>query len=107
MRTLLVCIGWLACAAWAAERQTVPTETPRHEVATAAELSQYGITWRFDRPCVVGKFVTGDYWVLGPVRIVAVTPAPGPAPRATRRRSGRTSLATRDCRTIDGCGTVR
>ena len=47
---------------------------------TAAELSQYGITWKFDRPYVVGKFVTGDDWVVGPVRIIAVTPEPGPAP---------------------------
>ena len=48
------------------------------EVAT--ELTQYGITWKFDRPCVVGKFVTDDYWVVGPVRIVSVKPEPGPAP---------------------------
>src|SRR6185503_14911961 len=54
------------------------TTAARAELAT--ELTQYGITWKFDRPCVVGKFVTGDYWVVGPVRIVSVTPGPGPAP---------------------------
>lgn len=54
----------------------------RAEVAT--ELSQYGITWKFERPCVVGKFVTGDYWVVGPVRIVSVKPEPGPAPEDNR-----------------------
>lgn len=46
----------------------------------STQVSQYGITWTFDRPRTVGRFVTGDYWVLGPVKIVAVTPAPGPAP---------------------------
>jgi hypothetical protein len=47
-------------------------------------LSQYGITWKFDRLCQVGKFVTGDYWVVGPVRVVEVTPKPGPAPADER-----------------------
>ncbi len=45
----------------------------------AVRISQYGITWTFDRPHTVGQFVNGDYWVLGPVKIVAVTPEPGPA----------------------------
>ncbi len=52
--------------------------------AEATELSQFGITWRFDRPCVVGQFVTGDYWVVGPVRIVGVSPGPGPAPEGDK-----------------------
>lgn len=50
----------------------------------ATELTQYGITWRFDRPCTVGKFVTGDHWVLGPVRIVEINPRPGPAPETDK-----------------------
>ncbi|MGC1240086.1 MAG: hypothetical protein WA874_00795 [Chryseosolibacter sp.] len=44
------------------------------------EVSQYGITWTFDRPAKTGQFITGDWWVLGPVKIVKVTPAPGPVP---------------------------
>lgn len=51
-------------------------ETPNGEYRT--EISQYGITWTFDRPAKVGQFVTGDWWVLGPVTVVKVTPAPGP-----------------------------
>jgi len=42
------------------------------------ELSQYGITWKFEKPVESGKFVNGDWWVIGPVNIVSVTPAPGP-----------------------------
>ncbi len=42
----------------------------------ARAVTQYGITWTFDKPHTVGRFVTGDYWVLGPARISSVSPAP-------------------------------
>ena len=42
------------------------------------EVSQYGITWTFDKPYRTGRFITGDWWVQGPATIVRVTPAPGP-----------------------------
>ena len=54
-------------------------ETPNGEYRT--EVSQYGITWTFDKPVKAGQFVTGDWWVEGPVMIVRITPAPGPVPR--------------------------
>lgn len=41
------------------------------------EISQYGITWTFDRPVESGQFITGDWWVIGPVTVVKITPAPG------------------------------
>lgn len=53
---------------------------PPAHAATAQQIQQYGITWTFDKPYNVGQFVTGDYWVLGPVKITGVTPGPGPAP---------------------------
>jgi len=43
------------------------------------EISQYGITWTFEKPVKAGQFVTGDWWVIGPVNIIKITPAPGPA----------------------------
>lgn len=46
----------------------------------ASEVSQYGITWKFDRDYPVGQFVNGDWWVVGPVKVMSVTPEPGPAP---------------------------
>ncbi len=62
---LLVAVVFLACGvARAGQRQSV---------------SQYGITWAFDREVECGQFVTGDWWVVGPVTVVKVTPAPGPA----------------------------
>lgn len=43
--------------------------------AMASSLTQYGITWTFDKAYPVGQFVSGDYWVLGPVTLIGITPA--------------------------------
>ncbi len=51
---------------------------PAADTTLRTEISQYGITWTFDRPAKTGRFITGDWWVLGPVTIVKITPAPGP-----------------------------
>lgn len=39
-------------------------------------VSRHGITWTFSEPVIVGQFVTGDYYVVGPVTIVSITPKP-------------------------------
>jgi len=67
----------------------------------AQQVSQYGITWKFDKPCKVGKFVTGDWWVIGPVTVVSVDPMPGPAPEGTKTgevksRYGNTAMVDDD-----------
>ena len=41
-------------------------------------ISQYGVTWTFDKAYPTGQFITGDFWVVGPVRVISVTPKPGP-----------------------------
>lgn len=57
---------------------TVVAQPTGLRVVTAArkttQISQYGITWYFDRPVEFGQFVNGDYWVLGPVSIIAIDP---------------------------------
>lgn len=62
------------------------TETDGSAVGTAVvyrnSVSQYGITWTFDHTYPSGQFANGDYWVLGPVQIVAMSP-PG-----TRGKNG-------------------
>ena len=60
----------------------------------ASEVSQYGVTWKFDKPYTVGKFVTGDYWVIGPVTVVSVTPAPGKAPANEPATNGKSIYGT-------------
>ena len=42
----------------------------------ASSITKDGITWTFREPVPVGQFVTGDYYVVGPVTITAIDPAP-------------------------------
>jgi len=44
------------------------------EPALKSSLSQYGITWTFDKEYLCGEFANGDYWVIGPVTIMSITP---------------------------------
>lgn len=41
---------------------------------TATSLTQHGITWHFDREYHYGQFANGDYWVVGPVKIIHIDP---------------------------------
>ena len=43
---------------------------------TASSISKDGITWTFSQAVPVGQFVNGDYYVVGPVTITAIDPAP-------------------------------
>ncbi len=54
------------------------TQGPVRVASTEERLtvSQYGITWKFDQPRSVGRFVTGDYFVVGPTRVVSIDPKP-------------------------------
>ena len=54
-----------------------PTPAPPTPPATAgscSSISQYGITWYFDKAYPCGQFVTGDWWVIGPVVIKDMDP---------------------------------
>jgi hypothetical protein len=44
------------------------------DIEYAMELTQYGITWYFKDKCQTGQFANGDYWVVGPVTIVGISP---------------------------------
>lgn len=37
-------------------------------------LSQYGITWTFDKEYPCGHFANGDWWVVGPVVVSEISP---------------------------------
>lgn len=39
-------------------------------------ITQYGVTWTFSSSVPAGRFVTGDWWVVGPVTVRSVTPTP-------------------------------
>jgi len=44
--------------------------------AKVSQISQFGFTWTFAAPAEAGQYVTGDWWVIGPVTVSSVLPAP-------------------------------
>jgi hypothetical protein len=52
------------------------TITSNAAPGTVSTISKDGITWTFSQPVPVGQFVNGDYYVVGPVTITAIDPAP-------------------------------
>jgi hypothetical protein len=42
--------------------------------AQANSITQFGITWTFDKNYTVGQFANGDYWIVGPVTIIGIDP---------------------------------
>ena len=44
------------------------------ESATTSCITQWGITWHFDKAYEYGQFANGDYWVLGPLTITRIEP---------------------------------
>jgi hypothetical protein len=48
---------------------------PLCAAAQQSQISQFGITWTFDKDYTVGQFANGDYWVVGPVTIIRIQPA--------------------------------
>jgi hypothetical protein len=39
-------------------------------------ISKDGVTWTFSQPVLAGQFVSGDYYVVGPVTVTAINPPP-------------------------------
>lgn len=37
-------------------------------------ITQFGITWTFDKDYQYGRYANGDYWVLGPITITDINP---------------------------------
>ncbi|MCZ7646078.1 MAG: hypothetical protein M5U26_12455 [Planctomycetota bacterium] len=73
----LLLVG-LAGVCFGATRAAEPASPDGAGVAERSSVSQYGITWTFDKPAKTGRFATGDWWVLGPVTVASIQPAPGP-----------------------------
>ena len=54
-----------------------PPPTPKlADLPLVPSVSQYGITWTFERPVRAGRFVNGDWYVVGPATIKAIDPKP-------------------------------
>jgi hypothetical protein len=53
---------------------TPATGAVGEEFARASTLERFGIAWTFDRVVRCGRFANGDWWVLGPVNVIAISP---------------------------------
>jgi len=69
---------------WIPSAHTLPMYTPdqppatpkREDLPWKESVSQYGVTWTFDKPARVGQFINGDWYVVGPATVTAITPRP-------------------------------
>lgn len=57
-------------------KDNAPATPKLEDLPLKDSVSQYGITWTFDKPARVGQFVNGDWYVVGPVTVKAIDPAP-------------------------------
>jgi cysteine-rich repeat protein len=59
---------------------STPPPTPAlEELPLLSKITQHGITWTLSKPQRVGRFVNGDYYVVGEATIVDIQPLPTPA----------------------------
>ncbi|MGB2863519.1 MAG: hypothetical protein WBC05_09370 [Sedimentisphaerales bacterium] len=56
--------------------ENAPATPKLEDLPLKQNVSQYGITWKFQKPARVGQFVNGDWYVVGPVTIEAIDPMP-------------------------------
>ena len=57
-------------------KENAPATPKLEDLPLKGNVSQYGITWTFQKPARVGQFVNGDWYVVGPVTIEAIDPRP-------------------------------
>ena len=57
-------------------QDNAPSAPKLEDLPLRESVSQYGITWTFERPARVGQFVNGDWYVVGTVKIKTIDPSP-------------------------------
>ena len=76
-------------------RDNAPAAPPLKDLPLVEVVSQYGITWTFDKPARVGHFINGDWYVVGPVTIKAIDPKPLYGGEIARRELDQWTRSTR------------
>jgi hypothetical protein len=69
---LLASIGITGCGGSGPSANSNSPTSP----GTTSSITKDGITWTFSQAVPVGQFVNGDYYVVGPVTITGINPAP-------------------------------
>jgi len=57
-------------------KKDAPATPKLDELPLQQSISQHGITWTFREPARIGRFINGDWYVVGPVTITAIEPKP-------------------------------
>ena len=57
-------------------KDNAPKAPKLEDLPLKESVSQYGITWTFEKAARVGQFVNGDFYVVGPVTVTAIDPKP-------------------------------
>jgi beta-galactosidase/beta-glucuronidase len=55
---------------------SAPSSPGLEDLTLRESISRYGITWTFQKPARVGRFINGDWYVVGPVTIKQIDPKP-------------------------------
>ena len=84
----VLCLANPFCLFASGDRTSIPLYTSQippaapalSELPLRSEVECDGIKWKFSEPKRVGRFVTGDYYVVGPATVVEITPAPTSVP---------------------------
>ncbi|NQT89399.1 hypothetical protein HQ560_21705, partial [bacterium] len=57
-------------------RDNAPPTPKLGDLPLKGSVSQYGITWTFEKPARVGQFINGDWYVVGPATVTTIDPKP-------------------------------
>jgi hypothetical protein len=75
-RSLIVAAILAVLSVEALGKDAVSATPVLDELPLQQSVTQRGITWTFDKPARVGRFITGDFYVVGPVTVEAIDPTP-------------------------------
>lgn len=57
-------------------RERLPVTPNIEDLALKQTISQFGISWTFDKPVRIGQFVNGDYYIVGSATVTNIDPKP-------------------------------
>lgn len=57
-------------------KDSAPPAPRLEDLPLQGSVTKDDVTWTFDRPARVGRFVNGDFYVVGPVAVTKIDPPP-------------------------------
>ena len=62
------------CMGFAGVAMLIPLAVAASQPNTASQVRHHDVTWMFDGEHEVEQYITGDWWVVGPVEIIEIDP---------------------------------